>query len=1161
MSQLRATGERTDGRAMSNTNHESETPGWVRYKPTDLAGMLSCDHLVALERQRHTSGTSQPYFDDPIRELLELRGRAHEQKYLSKLEADGLNVRRVAEDADVRDSEFWARGYAATLEAMRAGVDVIYQAPLVGRGYSGIADFLLKKAVTSGLGAWSYEVLDAKLSTETKARTVLQLCLYSELVGAAQARSPVHFHVLPGGAVSPETYALKDFSEYYEDIRTAFERAATGSKLLVTYPEPVEYCNVCAWRGQCEKQRRDGDHLSLVARITKRQRRILGRNDVASVRSLAALAADPDAKVDGIPAPSFDRLRHQARLHVEGRGLAVPKFELLELQPKRGLNALPEPSPGDVFLDLEADHYASGGGLEYLFGILTFEGGETRYVPYWARTESDEKRAFEQVVDFLSDRDFDYPGFRVYHYGAYEESAFKRLMYRHGVKDRAVDDFLRRELFVDLNRIVLQSIRASVESYSLKQVEKLCGFERCVPLPEAARATKHLLLSLEQGASAAEEAKIVEQYNRDDCNALAQLRVWLEERRNELAKAGHKLERPSPPDAMVSKGLDEYLSTVQRLRSSLLSGFPENPSLATPEHHVKRLLANILEFHRREDNASAWQYFEWRRLSDDQLITERGPIGGLTFEGIVGKVDKSQLYRYRFPPQEHAVHPGTDVVDPSTGQSPGTIHQVNDVEGYVDLKRGPKLAQAPHPTSLLPDERKVRTGDLRQSLVRIAEQTVTAGASLPSRCALAFALLMREPPQAASSGVESLMALGEDALAAANRLALNLSGKVLPIQGPPGSGKTYVGARMIRRLLENGLRVGITAHSHHAICNLLAEVGDAGIPAGTTAAQAASDDDYCRIDSVTQFRSNGDLAKAVATQKFQLIAGTPWLWAREALQEEPVDAMFIDEAGQMSLANAIAISPAAHGLVLLGDPQQLSQPQKAVHPTGAGASTLEHILDGAATIGSGHGLFLGETYRMSSGVCRFISDTFYSGRLAPAPGVDGQRLIGEPPFDGAGIGFLPVEHAANQSSSSEEVEAVSGLVARLLSSRMQWVDPQGNSAYLTARDILVVAPYNLQVDALSQRIPSGVRVGTVDRFQGQQAPVVIYSMTSSTIEDAPRGMEFVMSANRFNVAVSRARCMAVLVANPELLRPRCRTPAQMRLANAFSRFLREAKRI
>jgi predicted RecB family nuclease len=1139
--------------------NRSDPSRWVRYKPTDLAAMLSCDHLVTLERRAHAGEIERVYFDDPIRELLQLRGQAHEQKYLTRLEANGLTVRRIADDATARHSEFWARGYAATTAAMREGADIVYQAPLVGAGYSGIADFLVKVPNSSEFGPWSYEVLDAKLSAETKARTVLQLCLYSELVGVAQGRVPEHFQVLPGGATEPEIYALKDFTDFYKDIRRAFERAAISSPAVATYPEPVEYCSVCSWRGWCEKRRRDDDHLSLIPRITRRQRRILGRNDVSSVESLAALASQSDAKLEGIPGPSFDRLRHQARLLFEGRGLDVPKHEWLDLEPKRGLNALPEPNHGDVYLDLEADHYAIGGGLEYLFGMVTLDGGEPKYHGYWARNATEEKRAFEQVVDFLNGRDLDYPGFRVYHYGAYEEAAFKRLMYRHGVKDREVDDFLRRELFVDVGRIVLQSLRASVESYSLKQVERLCRFQRSVPVSDATRASKSLLLALEQGGDAPAEAAVIEKYNRDDCLALAQVHRLLEARRAELVTGGHKLERPTPSVGAPSEGLEEYLTTVERLRRSLLLGFPENPLSATPEQKAKRLLADVLEFHRREDNASAWQYFEWRRLTNEQLIAERGPIGGMTFEDIVGKVAKSQLYRYRFPPQEHSIRAGSDVVDPSTGRSPGDVHAVNDVEGYLDLKRGPKAAQAPHPISLLPDESRVLTRDLRQSLVRIAERTIENGMATSCRDALAYALLMRRPPTAGALDGE-LTRAGEDALATAKRIALDLAGEVLPIQGPPGSGKTYVGARMIKALLERGKRVGISAHSHRAICNLLTELHEAGFPSQATAAQAASDDDYCRIDAVKQFPTSGDLAKAISTQKFQLVAGTPWLWAREAMHEDPVDVMFIDEAGQMSLANAIAISPAAHAIVLLGDPQQLSQPQKAIHPPGAGTSTLEHLLAGAATIGQAQGLFLGETYRMPSGVRGFISDSFYDGRLTSASGVDAQQLVGDPPFSGAGIVYVPVKHEANQSTSPEEIAAVTQLIARLLAGHPKWVDRDGRLSELEPKHILVVAPYNLQVEALVQHVGQGVRVGTVDKFQGQQAPVVIYSMTSSTIEDAPRGMDFVMSANRFNVAISRARCLAILVANPELLRPRCRTPDQMRLANAFSRFLARASR-
>lgn len=1123
---------------------EGNQSRWTRYRPTDLAAMLSCEHLIGLERKVHEGALERSFRDDPALELLRLRGLSHEQRYLAKLASEGRQVVSIAADAEQRDSGFWASGIARTHAAMRAGADVIYQAPLSGGGYSGIADFLLRVDAPSSLGAFSYEVLDAKLRADTAATTILQLCLYSELVSEVQGRWPREFAVLNGAGVV-ERYQLEDFRAYYGEVRRWFE-ARAADEAGPTYPEPVEHCDVCGWWPNCDTRRRSDDHLSLVPRLSRRQRAVLARHGVGSVSALASLPLEPP-RLDGMARLSLSRLREQARIQVEGRGLDKPKYELLERKPKLGLNALPEPNPGDVFLDLEGDHMAVGGGLEFLFGWVTLDSKrEAVYEGHWAYDAASEKKAFERLVNFLDGRDWDYPGFRVYHYGAYEESALKRLMYRHGVRDKEIDDFLRRNLFVDLGRIAQQALRASVESYSLKEIEKLADFSREVVPREASRARKNWLVSLELGEDASlrrTEATLIEAYNREDCLALVKVRDFLEQRRAELVAQGEALERPRPPEVEMSEGLAEYLRDSQRLRQSLLAGIPSDEAALDDEQRGKRLLSGLLEFHRREDNAGAWQYFGWLRMSEQELLEDRGPIAQLLSVGVSGKVKKSQSHRYNFPLQEHAIRPGSDVVDPATNKSPGEVLSVNDSEGWLELKRGAKLEQSAHPSALLPNEQAVRTRELRQSLLRVAERVIASGLGANANPSVVRSLLLRETrgrgPQ--SSDAELVTALAS-------------TGSVLAVQGPPGTGKTYSGARLIAEALRQGLRVGITAHSHRVIGNLLREVAKVGLPPGARVAQAAPEGECVELEGVRVHAKNGDLAKALSRERYELVAGTAWLWSRAELQEDPVDVLVLDEAGQMSLANAIAVAPAGRSLVLLGDPQQLSQPQKAEHPPGAGVSVLEHLLDGSPTIPDDRGIFLSQTFRLHPDVCRFTSNTFYAGRLESAPGSERQRLLTSEPFSGTGLRFVPVAHHGNSSESAEEVEVVRGLVGRLLAEDPRWVDAKGVEHPLTLNEILVVAPYNAQVHALAKALPLGARVGTVDKFQGQEAPVVIYSMATSSAEDAPRGIEFVLSANRFNVAVSRARCMAMLVASPELMRPRCRTPEQMRLANAFSRF-------
>jgi uncharacterized protein len=383
-----------------------------------------------------------------------------------------------------------------------------------------------------------------------------------------------------------------------------------------------------------------------------------------------------------------------------------------------------------------------------------------------------------------------------------------------------------------------------------------------------------------------------------------------------------------------------------------------------------------------------------------------------------------------------------------------------------------------------------------------------------------------------------------------------LDHSVLAIQGPPGAGKTFTGARMICELVRRGKRVGITATSHKVISNLLKEVvkaADEEDLASLRCVQKVKKEDKPEQDPPhIQTTIDNEDTLAAFLDGANVLAGTQWLWAREDYFET-VDVLFVDEAGQMSLANVLVVSQAAKSLVLLGDPQQLEQPLRGSHPEGADLSALEHLLAGAKTIPPEKGLFLERTWRLHPKLTEFTSEVFYEGRLQSREGLENQRIEGLGWLGESCLWYLSVEHQGNQNASPEEVDAIAGLVKSLIAPGVRWVDDKGNSRQLQLGDILIVAPYNTQVSDLSARLPNA-RVGTVDKFQGQQAPVVIYSMTTSSPEDAPRGMEFLYSLNRLNVATSRAQAMVIIVASPKLLEPECHTPRQMQLANALCRY-------
>jgi uncharacterized protein len=363
---------------------------------------------------------------------------------------------------------------------------------------------------------------------------------------------------------------------------------------------------------------------------------------------------------------------------------------------------------------------------------------------------------------------------------------------------------------------------------------------------------------------------------------------------------------------------------------------------------------------------------------------------------------------------------------------------------------------------------------------------------------------------------------------------------------------------MIVDLVRAGKRIGVTAVSHKVIRNLLDEVIRAAAEQSTRL-RCMHRVNYKSETGAQGIKEETDPAKAVASVSsgdYHVVGGTAWLWSKPDLTEA-VDVLVVDEAGQMSLANVLACAQSAHNLVLLGDPQQLEQPQKATHPEGSELSALEYLLERHDTIPEDRGLFLGETWRLHPSICSYTSDLFYEGKLGSHPSLATQVLSGPTPFAGAGLFYVPVEHEGNQNSSPEEAERISEIVAGLVAPGVAWTDRHSKARSMSLDDVLIVAPYNAQVSEIGKRIP-GARVGTVDKFQGQEAPVVIYSITTSSPEEAPHGMEFLYSRHRLNVATSRARCACILVGNPLIFEPNCRTPEQMRMANAFCAYVERA---
>ena len=1148
---------------------------------TDLVGFLECGHLTNLEMQAVAGLIHKPdQREDPEVLLLQRRGGAHEQRYIDVLEARGREV--------VRGDDNWEHSYEdrarATEELMRSGADVIYQATVFDGRWLGFPDFLMRVGAPGVLGTdHHYEVADTKLAHIAKASALVQIASYVEQIERIQHVQPEKVYVVTGGAQPDEhPFRTAEMMAYYRHAKQRFERAlATDIDPKSTYPDPVEHCAVCKWYGDfCWRTWREDDALNLVAGISRAQRETLTEHDITTRAALAQLNKPFELGLKHSQDDSMWKVREQARLQLQSIQQGKTLYEILDperdadgsLVPDRGLSVLPPPNATDLFFDIEGDPFAFWEGLEYLFGVWESPRGDSiwdqdAYTGIWAYdeearafTREAEKRAFEEVMDLFTARLAQHPDMHIYHYGAYEPSHLKALVGRHATREEELDQLLRGRVFVDLYRAVKQGLRVGAESYSIKKLEDLYAYKREIELRDANSSIVEFEFLLEEGDPDGSVKEKIRLYNRDDCISTEKLRDWLELRRVEAArKFGYELPRPpgeiEPPDEQFTA----RQQAVRDLEERLTSAIPEDPTKQTDADKATWLMRHLLDWHRRENKASWWRFFELMGLSEDDLVDEAEPIGQLEFVGMVegGGTKQSDDYRYRFPPQEHKIEVGSEVHDPEIADSEtrtGSVVGLDDEAGTVDIRRK-KGWTGHHPEAIVALKfwgAKAQQGALMRIGGWIADNGIDADSA---EWRAGRELLMRKVPRAGQAANAELVEENETGSDAALRLAAQLDGTTLPIQGPPGSGKTYTGARMILELVRGGKQVGIAANSHKVISNLLDAVGAAADASGVVVRglQKVDGDDSCKMSYVECVKDNAKVFDGLASGAVDVVGGTAWLWSREEMTGI-IDTLFVDEAGQMSLANVVAMSGCARNVVLLGDPQQLEQPIQGVHPDGAGASSLGHLLGDAETVPLEQGLFLERTYRMHPRITEFTSELFYEDKLESVPGLERQEVLAEGLADGfgwlagSGLRWVPVDHDGNTNASVEEADRVCEIWNALVG--RSWTDAMGARRAIGPDGIVIVSPFNAHRLLIQERLPAA-RVGTVDKFQGQEAPVSIYTMATSRPEDAPRGLGFLLSLNRLNVATSRARAVTVVVASPRLLDAAVRTPDDLHRASAL----------
>lgn len=1119
------------------------------YSAKDLLTFLGCTHSSALDLQLAGGGiVADDDEEDPYLELLKEKGNAHEAQYLEFLKLQGRSVREIARVDSLEEMA------ESTRAAMREGVEVIYQGALVELPWHGYSDFLLRVEMPSALGSWSYEVADTKLARSAKPKHVLQLCLYSQMIARVQGLMPTHAHVVLGDGVQ-FTFAFSDYIYYCDAAKRRF-LTFMANEARETSAEPCEHCGMCRWSGRCEHEWEEADHLSLVARLAGPQARKLRSAGVTTLRGLAEHPVD--VSVPKLQPETLGRLRDQARLQHAKRTTGADAVETLPLAPRHGFARLPEPDPGDLFFDMEGDPvYSPEGSLEYLFGFhfLDDTGAET-FRAFWAQDRESEKKAFEDALDFIVERMRRFPKAYVYHYAAYEEAALRRLARQygtskrlqddaimrlaqaHGTRENEVDDLLRDRKLVDLYKVVREGIRISEPSYSLKNLEVFFAEERT----ETIKSGGDSVVAFERWLVLRDDAilKEIEVYNAFDCRSTMQCRDWLLTLRPAEVEWFDPEQEKSAEDAEKEAKRRLADAHILELREKLVAGAPQG------DREWRELLGHLLEYHRREARREWWDFFKRLGNTREFHIDDIDCIGGLVRDLTVPpRVEKrSMVHTLTFPEQEFKLGEGT-AVRADTGE-PLEIFALDEAQRRLELKVGPSRAPLVDDFALIPggprDDTSLRDAIERFAVGVIEGRTEGRGAVL--------SILKRDQPRIAGDVI--LRSEDPDDLLAGTVDAIERMREThLVIQGPPGTGKTFTSAHAIVSLLASGKRVGVTSMTHKAINNLLKCVEEVAAERGFEfrgVKKYSEEEQKLCGRFIVDTKDN----KVAVDSSYQLVAGTAWLFGRPEFDGK-LDHLFIDEAGQVSLANVVAMGGCAHNIVLVGDQMQLAQPVKGAHPGGSGVSALDYLMRDWATVPRDRGILLARTWRMHPALCGFVSAAYYDSRLEPHASTAMQQILGGPGsnegFAGVGLRFAYVEHDECSQRSTEEAERVAELYDALLG--REWVNRLGETNEIGVEDILVVSPYNMQVKLLEETLPPGARVGTVDRFQGQEAAAVLVSMASSSGDQAPRGLTFLFSRNRMNVAISRGRCLATVVASPELTAAACRTLEAMRLVNSL----------
>lgn len=1107
--------------------------------PSKVSAWLECPHYLTLRTRVEEGLLTQPKsVFGSFAELVIAKGLEHEEACLAAYRQQGANILEV-EPRSGRSFQQWVADVGSPLTGE---YDVIYQMPFIFDGMRGISDFLIKRTDPDS-GAVRYEPVDAKLArTEARPGHVLQLCFYADAIQDLTGVDPRDIHLWLGSG-EIESLRANDFRPYWHRLRGRLATALDAGPQADTAPRPCSHCEYCEFGDLCDQQLRQEDSLFYVAGIRQPEIAVLAEAGISTLTQLAALDYPTSDAIAGLRDERVKRLTQQAKLQQAALDQDDMPFSLAESEDEEtkwglGLQKLPRPDDGDVFIDYEGHPlWRPETGLMFLFGLLhRGADGNWLYKTWWAHDKQEEIGSASALIAYLASRREQFAGMHVYHYNHTERSTLQAITDGHPEAEAQLKELIDTGAFVDLYEIGLNGIQIGAESYSLKCMEKLTDFQRGHEIDKGAGA----VLSYEHYMTHRDPADLaaIAAYNEDDVRATLALREWLVANR--------------PPDTAWR---DAYLEPEDDDRE-LDETIVQLHARGGDEH----FLGDLLGYWRRERRAYYGPKLVKLAGDPEDQLSDPELIGELKCEGEFERLHKKSGkpitpgMRFSFPAQQLEKFPraGGEVLFASDEPRlySTRIAQLDRAANQLDLVWNEELREsAPIPQAVAHHD-WIEAKPKPQAMQQFAEDVLRSG--WPDNATTA--LLRSDLPRLSGANVDDI-GFATDISELSDQVA-RLDRSFLAIQGPPGTGKTHTAAHVIHALIMGGKRVGITAVSHPAINNLLKQVANVFGKNGDTDAlrgvrqSSGSDGLPADLRSALKLGNNS----ACSQSEYNLVAGTTWVFASQEMRDaEPVDILVIDEAGQMSLADTLAASLSARNLLLVGDPLQLPQVTQASHPSGSGRSVLEHVLGEDTTIPVTRGVFLDTSRRMHPDVCEFISQQIYGGRLKSHPDCARQSTSA-----GTGLRWLPAKHDGSTTFSVEEAALVIEQIRQLIGT--DWTDHKGNTRPLRPRDFVVVTPYNDQRRLLRERLDehsdtTGIEVGTVDKFQGQEAAVVLFSMATSNGDNVVHGKDFLFSRNRLNVAISRARCLAYLICTEDLLSTRARTVDEMRLVSTLNAFV------